>query len=374
MKLSTSIFFFLIFCLPFTGFTQSPKTAGGHYLLVGTYTRGKSEGIYVYKFNSNTGQSALVSSAPASNPSYLAVSPNRRYVYAVNEDKDSGAVTAFSFASGKLKKLDTKPSGGDHPCYVAVDKTGKWVFAGNYSGSNFSVFPVAADGSLKVSSTTITHSGSSINKERQEKAHVHCTVLSPDNRYLFVSDLGMDKIMAYSFNAASGKLVSAPKPFTEVSPGAGPRHITFAPSGKYAYLMEELSGTVVVFAYHNGMLRQLQSISSVPADFTGFAGSADIHVSPDGRFLYASNRGESNTIAVFSINPGSGMLTGKGFYPVLGNAPRNFNFDPSGNFLLVANQDSDEIVIFKRNKQTGLLTDSGERIKAGNPVCIKWIN
>lgn len=372
MKLSLSVL--LLLSLSFAGFTQSPKATAEHYLLVGTYTRGKSEGIYVYKFNSQTGKAALVSSAPASNPSYLAVSPNRRYVYAVNEDRDSGAVTAFSFAAGKLKKLDTKPSGGDHPCYVSVDKTGKWVFVGNYNGSNFSVFPVAANGSLQASATTITHKGSSINKERQEKSHVHCTALSPDNRYLFVSDLGMDKIMTYSFNAASGKLVSAPHPFTAVTPGAGPRHITFAPSGKYAYLVEELSGTVIAFAYNNGRLTQLQSISSVPADFKGFAGSADIHVSPDGKFLYATNRGESNTIAVFSINPGSGMLTVQHIYPVLGKAPRNFNFDPSGNFLLVANQDSDEIVVFKRDKQTGLLTDTGNRIKAGNPVCIKWIN
>lgn len=372
MKSSLSVL--LLLGLSAAVFAQTPKAGGQHYLLAGTYTRGKSEGIYVYKFNSHTGKAVLVSSVSASNPSYLAVSPNRRYVYAVNEDKDSGAVTAFSFTAGKLRKLDTKPSGGDHPCYVAVDKTGKWVFAGNYSGSNFSVFPVAANGSLKASTTTITHTGSSINKERQEKAHVHCTVLSPDNRYLFVSDLGMDKIMAYSFNAASGKLATARTPFTAVTPGAGPRHLVFAPSGKYAYLMEELSGTVVVFAYHNGVLKQLQSISSVPADFTGFAGSADIHVSPDGKFLYASNRGESNTIAVFSIHAATGLLTAKGFHAVLGKAPRNFNFDPSGNFLLVANQDTDEIVVFKRNKKTGLLTDSGERIKAGNPVCVKWIN
>lgn len=367
-------FSFFILCLSLTGFAQSPKASADHYLLVGTYTRGKSEGVYVYTFNSSTGKAALVSSAPASNPSYLAVSPNRRYVYAVNEDKDSGAVTAFSFASGRLHKLDARPSGGDHPCYVSVDKTGKWVFAGNYTGSNFSVFPVAADGSLKASSTTITHTGSSVNKDRQEKAHVHCTVLSPDNHYLLVSDLGMDKVMTYTFNAATGKAAPAPKPFTAVTPGSGPRHITFAPSGKYAYLVEELSGTVIVFSYKNGGLKQLQSISSVPPDFKGFAGSADIHVSPDGRFLYASNRGESNTIAVFAINAANGRLTALHFYSALGKAPRNFNFDPTGRFLLVANQDSDEIVVFKRNTQTGLLTDTGERIKTGNPVCIKWIN
>jgi 6-phosphogluconolactonase len=180
--------------------------------------------------------------------------------------------------------------------------------------------------------------------------------------------------MAYTFNATTGATAAAPVPFTTVTPGAGPRHITFAPSGKFAYVIEELSGTIIAFSYNNGRLHQLQSISSVPPDFHGFAGSADIHVSPDGKFLYASNRGESNTIAVFSVNPLTGLLKAKQFDSVQGKAPRNFNFDPSGNFLLVANQDTDEIVIFKRNKQTGLLTDTGQRISAGNPVCIKWIN
>jgi len=368
--------YLLLLCLPFSGFTQSSKNGKEHYLLAGTYTSGTSKGVYVYKFNSGTGKSVLVSFAPASNPSYLAVSPNHRYVYAVNENKDSGAVTAFSFskATGSLHKLNTQPSGGDHPCYVAVDKTGKWVFAGNYTGSNFSVFRVAADGSLKAADTTITHTGHSVNTQRQEKAHVHCTVLSPDNRYLFVSDLGMDKVMAYTFNAANGKIAAAPQPYQETPAGSGPRHLVFAPSGKYAYLIEELAGVVTTFAYSNGKLRPLQSLPSTPAGFTGFAGSADIHVSPDGKFLYATNRGESNTIAVFSIDPASGLLTAKSFESVLGKAPRNFNFDPSGNFLLVGNMDSDEIVIFKRNKQTGMLTDSGERIKTGSPVCIKWID
>ena len=366
----------LFLSLYFTGFAQTKRTSPNHYLLVGTYTRGKSEGIYVYKFNSSNGKSALLSAAPASNPSYLAVSPNHKYVYAVNEDKDSGAVTAFAFrpGTGSLHKLDTKPTKGDHPCYVAVDKTSKWVFAANYTGGSFTEFPVAAGGSIKAADTVIAHTGSSIDKQRQEKAHVHSTVLSPDNRYLFVSDLGMDKIMTYAFNPATGRIKPAATPFTPVEPGSGPRHLVFSASGKYAYLMNELSGRVMVFRYNKGVLTLLQSISSVPADFHGFAGSADIHISPDGKFLYASNRGESNTMAVFAISPLNGRLASKGYSSVLGKAPRNFNFDPSGRFLLVANQDSDEIVVFKRNVQTGMLTDSGERIKAGNPVCIKWIN
>ncbi|MBS1563235.1 MAG: lactonase family protein [Bacteroidetes bacterium] len=363
----------LLLCLTFQGFSQSAKTTGRQYMLVGTYTRGKSDGIYVYSFDSRTGKSTQLSSIHTSNPSYLAVSPGQKYVYSVNEDRDSGAVSAFAFKAGRLQKLDSKPSGGDHPCYVTVDKTGKWVFAANYSGGNFSVFPVAADGSLKPSIKTIQHSGSSVNKDRQEKAHVHCTVLSPDNRYLFVCDLGMDRIMTYSFNPAGGKIAAAPHPFTAITPGSGPRHIIFSPSARYAYVIEELTGTLSGFSYSNGVLKELQRISSVPAGFKGFAGSADIHISSDGKFLYASNRGESNTIGVFAINPANGKLTAKAFYPVEGKAPRNFNFDPSGNFLLVANQDTDNIVVFRRNKQTGLLTDTHERINVGNPVCIKWI-
>ncbi len=375
-----NILFLFFFCLSFAVFPQSPKSAPkpgpDHYLLLGTYTRGKSEGIYVYKFNSITGKSVLLSSAATSNPSYLAVSPNQEYVYAVNENSDSGAVTAYAFnrKTASLHKLDVQPTQGDNPCYVAIDKTGKWAFAANYSGGSFTVFPINADGSLKAPSTTIAHHGSGPNKDRQEKAHVHSTVLSPDNHYVFVSDLGMDKIMGYSFNPATGKVKAAAQPFAEAAPGSGPRHLIFHPSGRYAYLMEELSGQVVAFRYINGSLKQIQSISSVPADFHGFAGSADIHVSPDGKFLYGSNRGESNTIAIFSISPATGMLKAIGYEPVLGKAPRNFNFDPSGNFLLVANQDTDEVVVFKRNKQTGLLKDTGERIKAGNPVCVKWIN
>ncbi|HEY4150235.1 MAG TPA: lactonase family protein, partial [Chitinophagaceae bacterium] len=333
--------------------------------------------IYVYRFNSASGKSTLLSSTATSNPSYLAVSPNQHFVYAVNENhNDSGAVTAFSFShkTGSLRKLDTQLTMGDDPCYVSIDKTGKWAFTANYSGGNFSVFPVNADGSLKAATTTIADHGSGVNKERQEKAHVHSTVLSPDNKYVFVSDLGIDKIMTWSLNPVTGKLKPAAQPYTELVPGSGPRHLVFAPSGKYAYLMQELSGHVIVFRYNDGHLKQLQDIASVPASFHGFAGSADIHVSPDGKFVYGSNRGESNTIVIYAVNPATGMLTVKGFEPVLGKAPRNFNFDPSGNFLLVANQDTDEVVIFKRNKQTGLLKDTGERIKAGNPVCIKWIN
>ncbi len=350
------------------------------YLITGTYTSGKSEGIYVYQFNSNDGSAKAVSSVKISNPSFVAVSPNEKFVYSVEEDAakngKEGEITAFSFnkETGKLSLLNRQPSAGDHPCYVSTDKTGRWVAAGNYTSGSLSILPVQADGSLGVATTVVKHEGSGFNKARQVSPHVHCTFFSPDNLFLFVPDLGIDKVMIYAFDETTGKLTAAKQPFAELVPGSGPRHISFHPSNKYAYLMQELSGTVTTFKYKKGKLKSRQIISSMPAGDTSFAGSADIHVSPDGKFLYASNRAESNTIAIFSINQKNGKLSLISHQSTLGKTPRNFNFDPTGNFLLVANQNSDAIVIFKIDKQTGLLTDTNNRIDVGKPVCLKWIS
>ena len=352
------------------------------YLIIGTYTSSKSEGIYVYDFNTVTAENNLISVAKTSNPSYIAVSPNKKTVYAVNENADTigsvagGSVTAFSFnaVDGKLTPMDTHPSGGTNPCYVSVDKTGKWVFAGNYSSGTLSVFPVATNGNIAAASQVIAQSGTGPNKQRQEGPHVHATVVSPDNNYLFVPNLGNDKVMIYTINKTSGKLTPAPEKFVATVPGSGPRHFDFAPNKKYAYLMEELSGNVIGYSYNNGKLKQIQSISSLQKDFTGAVGCADIHVSKDGKFLYCSNRGDANLITIFSINQKNGQLTLAGYQSTLGKTPRNFNFDPSGNYLLVANQNSDDIVIFKIDRKTGLLTDTGKRILVPNPVCIKWID
>jgi len=354
-------------------------TAQQHYLVTGTYTSGKSEGIYVHTFNSSDGSVTEISHVKTSNPSFVAVSPDEKFVYAVQENAANngkgGEIAAFSFnkQTGQLIFINAQPTGGDHPCYVSVDRTGKWVVAGNYSSGSLSVMPVQANGVLGAATAIIQHNGSGPNKARQNSPHVHCVLFSADNRFLFVPDLGIDKVMIYAFDAATGKLEPAKKPFAESVAGAGPRHLSFHPSNKYAYLIEELSGTVVVYKYKNGKLRMKQHISTMPAADTSFAGSADIHVSPDGRFLYASNRAEANTIAIFSINAKNGKLVFIAHQSTLGKTPRNFNFDPSGNFLLVGNQNSDEIVIFKRDVETGLLTDTQNRIKVGKPVCLKWI-
>lgn len=348
------------------------------YLITGTYDSDKSKGIYVYRFDETTGAASLVSQTEASNPSYLAISPDQRFVYAVHENANNnngGEISAYAFnkTNGQLKFLNKQLTGGDHPCYVEIDKTGKWVFAGNYSSGNFSVLPVQPDGSLGTAVSTIAHQGHGANKERQEKPHVHCTQLSPDNKWLYVADLGIDKIKIYSFDEKTGAIAPALPAAVSTTPGSGPRHLTFHPNGRYAYLIEELSGHVVTYSVKNGKLNRVQRISTLPRGQKGFAGSADIHVSADGKFLYATNRGDFNNIAIYAIHPGNGKLSSIGFHSTLGKGPRNFNFDPSGNWLLMGNQNSDEIVVFSRNPKTGLIADSGQRITVGKPVCLKWI-
>jgi 6-phosphogluconolactonase len=348
------------------------------YLLLGTYTKGKSEGLYVYKFDTKTGTATYTSHIASSNPSFIAVAPGNKFVYAVNEDADSngtgGRVSAYQFdaAKGQLTLLNQQPSGGNHPCYVTVDKTNRWVLAGNYNSGSMTVLPIQKNGALGNITSIIVHEGKGPNSPRQDKPHVHGTFLANNNKDLFVPDLGIDKVMVYRFNAANGSVAALPPIATE--PGGGPRHLAIHPNGKFLYLVQELLGSIAVYSYPGkDSAKLLQTHSALPLTYKGPLSGADIHISPDGKFLYSSNRGNSNTIAIFSINSKTGQITLLAHQPVLGLKPRNFNFDPSGNYLLVANQDSDEVVIFKRNKKTGLLINTGNRITVGNPVCIKWI-
>ncbi len=369
-----SFILFSILILPTFVFSQNT------YLVIGTYTSTKSEGIYVYKFDTATAENSFVSVAKISNPSFLTVSANKKFVYAVGENIDStiqpigGTVTSFSFdkINGTLSKINKQPSAGKNPCYVTIDKNGKWLYVGNYSSGTVGLFKANKNGSINSLKQVITHEGSSKNAQRQNAPHVHATVLSADNKFLYVPDLGIDKVMIYAFDKKKKQLNYTSSAVSE--PGSGPRHFTFHPNNKYAYLMEELTGTVVFYEVNKGSLKLNERINAMPKDFSGALGSADIHVSPDGKFLYCSNRGESNTISIFSIDPSTGKLTIVGHQNTLGKTPRNFNFDPSGNFLLVANQNSDEIVIFKIDKKTGLLTDTGKKINVPKPVCLQWIN
>ena len=350
-----------------------------YFLFIGTYTGTGSKGIYVYRFDAATGKATWVSNTDSVvNPSFLAVSPDGKMLYACTETRtvNAGGVSAFRFdkKTGRLSFVNKQSSGGDNPAYVSIDKKGKWVIAGNYSGGSLAAFPVKSDGSIQPYSQLIQHEGKGVNKDRQEKAHVHATVFSPDNNYLMVPDLGLDKVMIYCFQPSSAKPLYAANPPAAVStPGSGPRHFTFHPNNKWAYLIEEMAGAVVAYSYKNGKLDSVQRIYTHPDTLKSQPGSADIHISPDGRFLYASNRGKENNIAIFSIDQSTGKLSAAGYQSTMGEIPRNFCIDPSGNFLLAANQESGNVVIFRRNKQSGMLTPTGEELKIPKPVCLKML-
>ena len=360
-----------ILLLSFSGFAQK------YYLFIGTYTQKDSKGIYVYRFDAANGDVKPVSTAATDNPSYLALAPGGKFLYAVNETDGArpGGVSAFTFdkTTGQLRFLNQQKSGGDDPCYVSVDAHRKWLMVANYSGGNLSALPILTDGSLGALTQLIQHSGAGPNKERQEKAHMHSDTFSPDEKYLLAADLGLDKLSIYRFDAtATTEPLKAPLDSTvDAEPGSGPRHISFYPGKPYVYLMTEMGGAVDAFRYSNGHLSPFQHISSHPDGYTGTIGSADIHVAPGGKFLYASNRGDANSLTIYAIDTATGRLSLKGFQPTGGKTPRNFMIDPTGRWLLVANQNSNNILIFRIDPKTGLLKATGKPITIPSPVCLK---
>lgn len=363
-------------CMAFFALTLS---AQNFYLFVGTYTSGKSKGIYVYQFNTNTGELQWVSNTDSSsNPSFLAIAPDGKHIYAVNEvsRNEAGLVTSYAFdaQTGKLRFVNQQSSGSENPCHISITKNGKWLAVANYTGGSLASFPINPDGSVEPFAQHIVHTGKSVNPTRQEKPHVHSVFFSPDEKFLFTPDLGTDKLNAYQFNQQSKKpLKPAPVPFTMADPGSGPRHLDFSPNGKFLYLIEEMSGSVTVYGYNNGITKRIQKMATHPADYKGQPGSADIHVSPDGKFLYASNRGDENNLAIFSIDALTGKLTSVGYQSTMGIQPRNFMIDPTGKFLLVANQKTNNIVIFRRDMSTGLLQQTLQQIEVPSPVCLKML-
>jgi 6-phosphogluconolactonase len=366
--------------LPFTRVLGAER-AGELLVYVGTYTTGKSEGIYLYRFDLSSGQlKHVATTSRVVNPSFLTLAPSRRYLYAVNEvqefaGKKSGAISAFAIdqTTGELRLLNQQPSLGADPCYVDVDAGGRFVLIANYSGGNVTVFPVQSDGSLGESTDMKQGRGSSVNRERQEGPHAHCIVLDPTNRFAYSCDLGTDKIMIFRFDDRNGKLLPGETPWVQVKPGTGPRHLAFHPSGKYVFVLNELHSTVTVFTRNpeKGSLKELQTLTTLPKGFTGTNTSADIHVSLDGRFVYCSNRGH-DSIAIFAIDPRHGTLMSVGHESTRGMTPRNFAIDPTGAFLLVANQKSDNIVVFRLDQKTGRLSSTGQTAEVPSPVCLKF--
>jgi 6-phosphogluconolactonase len=340
-----------------------------------------SEGIYLYSLKLSTGELTHVATTKGvKNPSYLALAPRRRQLYAVNEveefmGKKSGAVSAFAVdpKTGDLRLLNQQPSLGGAPCYVTVDDEGKFVLVANYVGGNVAVLPIRSDGSLGEATDVMQDQGSSVNAQRQAGPHAHCIVLDERNNYAYACDLGTDKIMIYRFDEKKGKLTPNDTPWVQAKPGAGPRHLTFHPSGKYAYVINEMHVTITTFAVdrRTGSLREVQTVPSLPREPTAADSGADIHVSPNGRFLYCSNRGH-DSIAVFKVDPREGVLTFIAHESTQGKTPRNFAIDPTGTFLLVANQRSDSIVTFRIDSQTGRLSATGHIAEVPAPVCLKF--
>jgi 6-phosphogluconolactonase len=349
---------------------------------IGTYTKDGSEGIYLYKLDAATGALSKVSATQVKdNPSFLALDPQRRYLYAVNEigdyqGKKSGAISAFAVdqKTGGLKFINQQASLGGAPCYVTVDKSGKNVLLANYSGGNVAIFRVGTDGSLSEAADMHQHEGSSVNEQRQKEPHAHCIVLDPANKFAFSADLGTDKIMIYRFDAQSGKLTPNNPAFMAAKPGAGPRHFKFHPNGKHAFVINELDSTLTAYTYDaaKGSLTEIQTLSTLPQDFSGENSCADLHISADGKFIYGSNRGH-DSIVVFGFNQGNGKLTYIENVATGGKTPRNFTLDPSGKFLLVANQNTNNIVSFKIDNKTGKLTPTGKTTQVPSPVCLLMV-
>jgi 6-phosphogluconolactonase len=353
-----------------------------YIVYVGTYTGPKSKGIYAFRFHPSTGESTpLGLVAEGTSPSFLAVDPGERFLYAVSEvdeigGQKGGAVSSYAIDSStaKLTFLNQVSSRGSGPCYVAVDKTGKNVLVANYNSGSVAVLPVKDDGRLGEATAFVQHTGSSVDRERQEGPHAHSINPSPDNRFAVAADLGLDELLVYRFDPRKGTISPNDPPFAKVDPGAGPRHFSFHPSGKFAYVINEMKSTVTAFSYDaaKGVLQNLQTISTLPADFKGENSTAEVQVHPSGKFLYGSNRGH-NSIAVFAIDSAKGTLTPVEQTATQGKTPRNFRIDPTGSYLFAENQDSDNIVLFRIDQKSGKLTAAGKTLEVTSPVCVKFV-
>ena len=345
----------------------------------GTYTRGEnsSKGIYRSVLNLETGKlSDPILAAEAQNPSFLEIHPTGQFLYAVSEAGGAGSVSAYAIEAdtGNLKLLNKQPSGGAGPCHVSIDHMGKNLLVANYGSGSASVIPIKPDGRLGKSTGFVQHAGSSVNLKRQKVPHAHSINVSPDNRFAFVADLGIDKIMIYRLDIEKGMIVAGDPPFAKVKPGAGPRHFAFHPNGKYAYVINELDCTVTTFTYNSasGALTEIQTITTLPNGFNGSNACAEVCVHPSGKFLYGSNRGH-DSLVVYRVDLADGTLTCVEHETADIKTPRNFNVCPTGKFCLVANQGKDSVVVFRINKETGTLELTGHKVSVAQPVCVRFL-
>jgi 6-phosphogluconolactonase len=395
MKIAPGILIFLVLVAPavlssLAGSGQPPAPPHSFLALVGTYTnKTESKGIYAFSYDSETGQLTPKGvAAETPDPSFVVIHPSGKYAYAVNEAGKQSTVSAFALdaQSGKLRLLNELPALGEDPCYLSFDKTGQFVLIANYSSGSVVVFPILADGKLGEHSALFEDRGTpGPNKERQEGPHAHWIELSAHNRFAYVADLGLDRVAVYQFDAVKGTLSRGDGPSrasrgsTEpseafsltLSPGTGPRHVAFSHDGKFMYVLGELLSTVTVFANQGRESRMVQTISTLPAGFTGRNDAAEIAVHPNGKWLYTSNRG-NDTIAVFDVEPGKGTLRLVENVATGGKEPRHFAIDPAGKFLLAENQNSDSIVTFRIDRTSGKLTPTGEVAHVPSPVCLAF--
>jgi 6-phosphogluconolactonase len=351
-----------------------------YLVYIGTYTDHGSEGIYVCEFDPASGRlTAPKLAAQAAEPSFLAIAPSRRFLYAVNEfdrfhDQPTGALTAFSIdsATGKLAVLNQVPSRDSGPAFITLDRSGRYLLVANYTFGSVAVFAVLPDGRIGESTAFVRHQGSSMNPQRQAGPHAHAIVMALDNRFAMVADLGLDRLLVYPFDASRGTLGQAHT--IKAEPGVGPRHLVLAASGKMVYVINELSSTVTIFSYHSsdGAMVPIQTVSLLPTQFAGESAAAELVLTPSGRFLYGSNRGD-DSIAVFGVDPKTGTLTVIQLVPTGGKTPRSFAVDPSGEWLLAANQDSNSVVTFRINRESGCLTPAGQSIEVNSPAMIDFI-
>jgi len=346
------------------------------FAFIGTYTRLGSEGVYTLRLNGDTGELTQLSVATGlENPSFVALDPTGDHLYAVSESNGfngSGGITAFSVnrSTGELTQINQQSTGGPGPCHLMIDDTDSVAIVTNYAGGSVSIHPINADGSIGEYTDFVQHVGSSVNKQRQQEAHAHSVNIDNANKRAYVCDLGKDQVLIYDIDIANGKLSLAST--VDEAAGEGPRHFTFHPSGKYVYVNNELGNTITVYDLESdGTLSPKQTESTLPSDWTGVSHTADIHVSPDGDYVYVSNRGH-DSIAIFSIDQSTGNVTAIGHESTQGNTPRNFAITPDGKFLLAENQDSDTIVSFKRESD-GTLTPTGSILNLPDPVCMQLL-